>query len=94
MAAHPGVLEVAAVAEPDENSGEAVALFVVRKDPKLTAAELVRHAHTELTGYKVPRRIYFRDQLPKSNVGKILRRELRDELRAAKAAAPPQSAGT
>jgi long-chain acyl-CoA synthetase len=94
MAEHPGVLEVAAVAEPDENSGEAVALFVVRKDPKLTAAELVRHAHTELTGYKVPRRIYFRDQLPKTNVGKILRRELRDELRAAKAPARDQPGGT
>jgi long-chain acyl-CoA synthetase len=83
MAEHPGVLEVAAVAQPDENSGEVVALFVVRKNPTLTAADLIAHAHTELTGYKVPRHIYFRDQLPKTNVGKILRRELRDELRSA-----------
>ena len=88
MAEHPGVLEVAAVAQPDENSGEVVALFVVKKDPNLTAAALVEHAHTELTGYKVPKHIYFRAELPKTNVGKILRRELRDELRAA---AKPQS---
>jgi long-chain acyl-CoA synthetase len=83
MAGHPGVLEVAAVAQPDENSGEVVALFVVKKDPALTAADLIAHAHTELTGYKVPRHVYFRDQLPKTNVGKILRRQLRDELRDA-----------
>ena len=82
-AAHPGVLEVAAVAQPDENSGEVVALFVVKKDPKLTAEALIAYCRTELTGYKVPRHVYFRAELPKTNVGKILRRALRDELRAA-----------
>jgi long-chain acyl-CoA synthetase len=82
-AAHPGVLEVAAVAQSDENSGEVVALFVVKKDPSLTAEALIAFCRTELTGYKVPRHVYFRTELPKSNVGKILRRALRDELRAA-----------
>jgi long-chain acyl-CoA synthetase len=77
---HPGVLEVAAVAQPDDRSGEVVALFVVRKDPALTEAALVEHCRKELTGYKVPRHVYFRDELPKTNVGKILRRALRDEL--------------
>jgi long-chain acyl-CoA synthetase len=81
-AAHPGVLEVAAVAQPDENSGEVVALFVVKKDPSLTAEALIAYCRTELTGYKVPRHVYFRNELPKTNVGKILRRALRDELRA------------
>jgi long-chain acyl-CoA synthetase len=80
-AAHPGVLEVAAVAQADENSGEVVALFVVKKDPSLTAEALIAFCRTELTGYKVPKHIYFRTELPKSNVGKILRRSLRDELR-------------
>jgi long-chain acyl-CoA synthetase len=83
-AEHPGVLEVAAVAQPDENSGEVVALFVVKKDPALTAEALIAHCRKELTGYKVPRHVYFRAELPKSNVGKILRRGLRDELRAPK----------
>jgi long-chain acyl-CoA synthetase len=82
-AEHPGVLEVAAVAQPDAASGEAVALFVVKKDPKLTAEALIAHTRKELTGYKVPKHVYFRSELPKSNVGKILRRALRDELRAA-----------
>jgi long-chain acyl-CoA synthetase len=81
VAAHPGVLEVAAVAQPDENSGEVVALFVVKKDPKLTAEALIAFCRKELTGYKVPRHVYFRSELPKTNVGKILRRALRDELR-------------
>jgi long-chain acyl-CoA synthetase len=80
-AAHPGVLEVAAVAQPDVNSGEAVALFVVKKDPKLTAEALIAFCRKDLTGYKVPRHVYFRSELPKTNVGKILRRALRDELR-------------
>jgi len=79
-AEHPGVLEVAAVAQPDEDSGEVVALFVVQKDPGLTAAELIAHCRKSLTGYKVPKHIYFRSELPKTNVGKILRRSLRDEL--------------
>jgi long-chain acyl-CoA synthetase len=89
VAANPGVLEVAAVAQPDESSGEAVALFVVKKDPNLTAAALIAFSRKELTGYKVPRHVYFRTELPKSNVGKILRRALRDELRAAPPAAKP-----
>ena len=80
-AAHPGVLEVAAVAQQDEKSGEVVALFVVKKDPSLTAEALIAYCRTELTGYKVPRHVYFRSELPKTNVGKILRRALRDELR-------------
>jgi long-chain acyl-CoA synthetase len=82
IAAHPGVLEVAAVAQEDERSGEAVALFVVRKDPNLTEQALIDYSRGELTGYKVPRRIYFRTELPKTNVGKILRRELRDSLKS------------
>ena len=77
-AAHPGVLESAAVGVPDEKSGEAVKLFVVRKDPALTEAQLMSHLRANLTGYKVPRSIAFRDDLPKTNVGKILRRELRN----------------
>ena len=80
VARRPGVLEVAAVAQPDEHSGEVVALFIVRKDPALTAQSVKDFAHQYLTGYKRPQAIYFRDQLPKTNVGKILRRELRDEL--------------
>jgi long-chain acyl-CoA synthetase len=76
---HPGVVEAAAVAKADERSGEAVALFVVRKDPNLTAEALIEHCRAELTGYKVPRYVYFKNELPKTNVGKILRRELRDE---------------
>ncbi len=87
MAELPGVLEVAAVAQPDENSGEVVAIFVVKKAPALTAEALIAHARKELTGYKVPRHVYFRTELPKTNVGKILRRPLRDELRKAAAAA-------
>jgi len=76
---HPGVVEAAAVAKADERSGEAVALFVVRKDPALTAEAVIEHCRAALTGYKVPRYVYFKAELPKTNVGKILRRELRDE---------------
>ncbi len=79
VATHPGVLESAAVGVQDAKSGEAVKLFVVRKDPRLTEAELLEHCRANLTGYKVPRSIVFRDALPKSPVGKILRRELRDQ---------------
>ncbi len=86
-AKHPGVLEVAAVAQADESSGEVVALFVVKKDPNLTAEALIAFCRTELTGYKVPKHVYFRSELPKTNVGKILRRALRDELRNAPPAA-------
>jgi long-chain acyl-CoA synthetase len=82
IATHPGVLEVAAVAQKDERAGEVVALFVVPKDPSLTEQQVVDHARTQLTGYKVPKHVYFRKELPKTNVGKILRRALRDELAA------------
>ena len=78
VASHPGVLEVAALGVPDEHSGEAVKVFVVRKDPQLTVEALIDHCRVGLTGYKVPRFVEFRDSLPKSNVGKILRRALRD----------------
>jgi long-chain acyl-CoA synthetase len=80
VAHHPGVAEVAAVAQADDRSGEVVALFIVKKDPALTAEEIMEHCQKYLTGYKMPRHIYFRDSLPKTNVGKILRRALRDEL--------------
>jgi long-chain acyl-CoA synthetase len=83
LAEHPGVLEAAAVAQPDEDSGEVVAVFVVKKDPQLTASELIEFCRRELTGYKVPKHVYFRAELPKTNVGKIMRRALRDELRDA-----------
>ena len=76
-AMHPGVLECAAVGVPDANSGEAVKLFVVKKDPNLTEADVKAHCAENLTNYKRPRFIEFRTELPKSNVGKILRRELR-----------------
>jgi long-chain acyl-CoA synthetase len=83
VAEHPGVLEVAAVAQVDESSGESVALFVGKKDPSLTAEALIEYCRANLTGYKVPKHVYFRTELPKTNVGKILRRALRDELRGA-----------
>ena len=79
VAMHDGVLECAAVGIPDDKSGEAVKLFVVRKVETLTADQLLRHCREHLTGYKVPREVEFRDDLPKTNVGKILRRQLRDE---------------
>jgi long-chain acyl-CoA synthetase len=78
---HPGVLEVAAVSQADERAGEVVALFVVKKDPALTEEELIDFCRKSLTGYKVPKRVYFRGELPKTNVGKILRRELKDQLK-------------
>ena len=78
VATCPGVLEVAAVGVPDEKSGEAVKIVVVRKDPALTAETLKEHCRANLTGYKLPKYIEFREALPKTNVGKILRRELRD----------------
>ncbi len=80
VAAHPGVLECAAVGVPDANSGEAVMLFVVKRDPSLTKEAVDAYCHRELTGYKRPKYIEFRAELPKSNVGKILRRELRDGM--------------
>jgi long-chain acyl-CoA synthetase len=85
VAMHPGVLECAAVGVPDTKSGEAVKLFVVKKDANLTADDVLRHCREHLTGYKMPREVEFRAELPKSNVGKILRRELRDEAKKAAA---------
>ena len=82
---HPGVVECAAIGVPDERSGEAVKVFVVRKDPALTVEQLMEFCKENFTGYKKPKYIEFRDELPKSNVGKILRRELRDEAVAAQA---------
>jgi long-chain acyl-CoA synthetase len=75
---HPGVLESAAVGVPDAKTGEAVRLFVVKRDPDLTEQQVIDHCRAHLTGYKVPRQVIFRTDLPKTNVGKILRRELRD----------------
>jgi long-chain acyl-CoA synthetase len=83
VAAHAGVLECAAIGVPDGNSGEAVKLFVVKRDPALTEKELMDFCKEQLTGYKKPKYIEFRSDLPKTNVGKILRRELRDEKKAA-----------
>ena len=79
VAMHPGVLEVAAIGVPDEKSGEAVKVFIVRKDPSLTADAVLAHCRENMTGYKIPRFVEFREELPKTNVGKILRRALRDE---------------
>ena len=78
VAKHPGVFEVAAVGVPDEHSGEAVKLYIVKKDDAITDADIFAYCKAQLTGYKRPRTVEFRKELPKSNVGKILRRELRD----------------
>jgi len=78
-ATHPGILECAAVAQADEHSGEVVALYVVRKDPNVTEQDIIEHCRKSLAGYKVPKHVYFRKELPKSNVGKILRKELRKD---------------
>jgi len=83
IASHAGVLECAVIGVEDAKSGEAVKAFIVRKDPALTAEEVIKFCHTQLTAYKVPKHIEFRTSLPKTNVGKILRRELRDEKKAA-----------
>ncbi|ATZ94597.1 long-chain-fatty-acid--CoA ligase FadD [Dickeya fangzhongdai] len=83
VARHPKVSEAAAIGVPSETSGEAVKVFVVCRDPSLTVEELISHCRRNLTGYKVPRLFEFRAELPKSNVGKILRRELRNEQSAA-----------
>ena len=87
IASHPGVLECAVIGVPDAKSTEAVKACVVKKDPNLTAQDIIKFASTELTGYKVPKHVEFRTDLPKTNVGKILRRELRDEKPKAAAAA-------
>jgi long-chain acyl-CoA synthetase len=83
VAMHPGVLEVAAIGVPDEHSGEVPKLFVVKKDPALTEKDIFEHCKEQLTGYKRPKYVEFRTELPKTNVGKILRRALRDEKKAA-----------
>jgi long-chain acyl-CoA synthetase len=82
IAGHPGVLECAVIGIPDPKSGEAVKAFVVKKDPNLTAEDVIKFCQGQLTGYKVPKHIEFRTDLPKTNVGKILRRQLRDEKKA------------
>jgi long-chain acyl-CoA synthetase len=88
VAMHPGVLECAVIGVPDASSSEAVKLFVVRRDPALTEEDLRKYCAEQLTNYKRPKHIEFRDELPKTNVGKILRRALRDEMpvKATKAA--------
>jgi long-chain acyl-CoA synthetase len=83
VAMHPGVLEVAAIGVPDEHSGEVPKLFIVKKDPALTEKDILEHCKEQLTGYKRPKYVEFRTELPKTNVGKILRRALRDEKKAA-----------
>jgi long-chain acyl-CoA synthetase len=85
IAGHPGVLECAVIGVEDARSGEAVKAFIVKKDPNLTAEDIIKYCGTQLTNYKVPKQIEFRTGLPKTNVGKILRRELRDEKKAAAA---------
>jgi long-chain acyl-CoA synthetase len=85
IASHPGVLECAVIGVTDAKSGEAVKAFVVKKDPALTAEDVIKYCSTQLTAYKVPKQIEFRTDLPKTNVGKILRRELRDEKKKAAA---------
>jgi len=86
-ATHPGILEAAAVAQSDEHSGEVVALFVVRKDPSLTERQVIDFCRQSLAAYKTPKHVYFKPDLPKTNVGKILRKALRDELKEKAAAA-------
>jgi fatty-acyl-CoA synthase len=85
----PGVLEAAAIGVPDAQSGEAVKLFIVRKDPSLTAAAVLAHARHNLTGYKVPRHVEFMSSLPKTNVGKVLRRALKEPGAAQPSTSPP-----
>ena len=83
VAMHPGVLECAVIGVPDEHSGEVPKVYVVRKDPQLTEQDVLEHCRKELTGYKRPKYVEFRTELPKTNVGKILRRALREEKKAA-----------
>jgi long-chain acyl-CoA synthetase len=86
IAGHPKVLEVAAIGVPDAKSGEVIKVFVVKKDPSLTVEELLKYCHENLTNYKVPKHVEFRTELPKTNVGKILRRALREQETAVAAA--------
>jgi len=82
LARHPGIAESAVIGIPDGAAGEAVRAYIVRRDPALTEADIRAHCKANLAAYKVPRQVEFRDDLPKSNVGKILRRELRTEALA------------
>ncbi|MBX2970268.1 MAG: AMP-binding protein [Cyclobacteriaceae bacterium] len=82
LAAHPKILEIAAIGVPDDKSGEAIKAFVVKRDQSLTADEVIAYARENLTNYKIPRHIEFRSELPKTNVGKILRRALKEETGA------------
>jgi long-chain acyl-CoA synthetase len=86
VAAHPKVLEVAAIGVPDAKSGEVIKIFVVKRDQSLTEEEVLKYCHENLTNYKVPKRIEFRTELPKTNVGKILRRALKEQEASAAAA--------
>src|SRR5690606_29175315 len=83
IAEHPKVLEVAAIGVPDDRSNEVVKVFIVKKDESLTKEELISFCKESLTGYKIPKQVEFRKELPKSNIGKILRKELRDEKKTA-----------
>jgi long-chain acyl-CoA synthetase len=85
IAGMEGVLEVAAIGVPDEKSGEAVKVFIVKKDPSLTAEQVKAYCRENMTGYKQPKLVEFRTELPKTNVGKILRKELRDSPPASSA---------
>jgi long-chain acyl-CoA synthetase len=84
------VREAAAIGVPDAQSGEVVKLFVVRKDPQVTVADVLAHARQNLTGYKMPRHVEFLDELPKSNVGKVLRRALKERAVGQPTARPPK----
>jgi long-chain acyl-CoA synthetase len=88
LASHPKVLEVAAIGVPDDKSGEVIKAFIVKRDPSLTVEELKAYSHENLTNYKVPKYFEFRTELPKTNVGKILRRALKEEEKAKAHAAP------
>jgi len=87
ISANPKVLEVAAIGVPDVKSGEVIKVYVVKKDPSLTEEELKKYCHENLTNYKVPKYVEFRTELPKTNVGKILRRALKEENAKTNAAA-------
>ena len=92
LANHPGIREAAVIGIPDERSGEAVKAFVVKKDPALTADDVVKHCRESLAAYKVPRQVEFREDLPKSPIGKIIRRELRTPTPSSAAAEEPAKA--
>jgi len=86
IASHPGVIDCAVVGVPDQDTGEWVVAYVVRKDASLTDEDIRAHCRETLTGYKVPKIVVFRDELPKSNVGKVLRKDLRSDAMSVKRA--------